>query len=434
MSLFRAAFLLMLITALAPAADVRGETATATPGLQPDKPATGRFVETDRGFMVPYTTTIPGTDIEFRMVPVPGGVAEIGAASAEEDAEQPTSSPRKVQLAPYWIAEHEVTWDEYWNYMALDGSFSKIKQLRNLVSMSSAEGDSVAPLLKKYDRLWQAIESAPDHVDGITSPTPLYDPSATYESGEEPRLPAVTMTPYAAKQYTKWLSEITGATYRLPSEAEWEHAALAGGPAPYGAGEDGAAINADSLDDYAWTDSNSDYAAHEVGKKKPNAWGVYDMVGNVAELVLDEHQEEQDAGDASKTKTRSWAEAVAWPTKADARIAKGGWYDAPPVDSRVASRMPTNNVDWKGSDPNYPKSPWWFADYPATGVGFRLVRPLEPIPDELQPRVWEIDHEDIQADVATRLEEGRGKLQSIDENLPEVVEQLKEGDVEKLLN
>ena len=397
-------------------------------GMQSEKPASGPFVETDHGFMVPYSQSIPGSDVKFEMVPIPGGVVTIKSTASDNDV-------RRVKLPHYWIARHEVTWAEYWQFMALDTTFSQINQLRNMVAITEQEGESVAPTLKRYAQLWNAIESEPSHVDGVTAPTPLYDASTTYQSGEDPRLPAVTMSPYAAKQYTKWLTHITGADYRLPSEAEWEHAARAGGKGPYGAGEEGKSITAENLDAYAWHEDNSDYASQKVAEKKPNAWGLYDMIGNAAEWVLDAPRPEaNEANNASSTEPLDWQSAIRWPTEATSRVAKGGFWDAAPADCRIESQMVSVAEDWKFTDPNFPKSPWWYSDDPAFGVGMRIVRPLAPMDRKTKEKVWAIDHEYIQEDVDARLEEGRGKLQRVDVDLPKAIEQLQDKDVQKLLN
>jgi formylglycine-generating enzyme required for sulfatase activity len=68
-----------------------------------------------------------------------------------------------------------------------------------------------------------------------------------------------------------------GYHYRLPTEAEWEYAARAGSTSPY----------AGKPDEVAWYNGNSDDETHPVGTKKPNAWGLYDMEGNVKEWVED---------------------------------------------------------------------------------------------------------------------------------------------------
>jgi formylglycine-generating enzyme len=374
-----------------PAAD------SAKLGLVSEQPKDGHFVKTAEGFMIPYTATIPGTDVEFEMVPIPGGKFKMGSPDGEK-GHKPVEGPQfEVDVEPCWMGKFEITWAEYREFMKLTDVFK------------SFEGVQPPPRAVTKD----------NQADAVTAPSNLYDPTFTFRNGQKPRLPAVTMSQYAAKQYTKWLSLLSGDFYRLPTEAEWEHAARADQKTAYFFGDDPA-----QLGKYAWYFENSTETTHEVGQKQPSPWGLYDIYGNASEWVLDQYL--PDGYKKFGGRSTIWKDAIVWPTKLFPRVLRGGSWDADAADCRSASRRGSSDDEWRETDPNSPKSPWWFTEPEALGVGFRIIRPLKPAAEADRAKYWDSDLASITLDAKDRLDQGRGARGIVDPNLPDAVQKLDE--------
>ncbi len=295
--------------------------------------------------MEPYTEVISGTDVSFKLVPIPGGEFLMGSPAAEAGRNDDEGPQHKVKVEPFWMATTEMTWDLYdiW-------SFNLDIQRRQIEKQQPTELDKTA--------------------DGITRPTKPYT-DMTFGMGQS-GFPAICMTQHAAKKFCEWLSAKTGHYYRLPTEAEWEYACRAGTTTAYSFGDDPA-----DIDDYAWHYDNSNEKYQKVGKKKPNPWGLYDMHGNVSEWCLDKYE----ADFYAKFGPDMVAEnPLCIPDKEYPRVARGGSWDDDAPGLRSAARH-YSTAEWKQQDPQIPVSVWYMTD--AQHVGFRVIRPLKvPNKDE----------------------------------------------------
>jgi formylglycine-generating enzyme required for sulfatase activity len=255
------------------------------------------------------------------------------APAARAEDKKPTSQPTVTDEIPGSTVSIEMVAIPAGEFKPTKGDAGKIK----LLYMSKTEITWDAYNIFAY-RLDMSEKDKAADVDAKSRPSHPYG-DATHGFGNH-NYPAIHITRNAAEHFCQWLSKKTGKTYRLPTEAEWEYACTCGGTekAPEG----------DALDKVAWYWDNSDDKTHPVGKKQPNAWGLYDMLGNVAEYVTIPGE----AADAKPT-------------------AAGGSYDDKPEDISCAARK-TQDPTWNSTDPQNPKSKWWLSDGPF--VGFRIVR------------------------------------------------------------
>jgi formylglycine-generating enzyme required for sulfatase activity len=285
----------------------------------------------------PYKLTIPGATVTFEMVPVPAGEFTMGAPAGDARAKKDEQPQHKVRLDAFWMQAHEVTWDEY------------------RLFMFAAQGGEAA----RKD----------DLVDAVSRPTRPYV-EMSFGMGID-GFPAISMTQHAANKYAEWLSARTGEFFRLPTEAEWEYACRAGATTEFPFGDD-----ASKLGDFAWYAGNSSGKYQKVGTRKPNAWGLYDMLGNVMEWTLDQYTP-YTAG----AQVNPWVKA----SQPYPHAVRGGSWNDPPEMLRCTARVPSD-ASWKQQDPQLPKSIWYMTD--AQWLGFRLVRPGKlPTADEMY-RYW----------------------------------------------
>ncbi len=164
-----------------------------------------------------------------------------------------------------------------------------------------------------------------------------------------PTKPVEQVSWNAAVEFCRKLSDEEGVEYRLPTEAEWEYACRAGTTTAYSFGADASGIG-----EYVWYKDNSKGSTHPVGEKKPNAWGLFDMHGNVYEWCQDLY------GPYERLQVVS--DPIGPASGDHGRVLRGGACVYLPMGVRAAYRI-TNFPHFRNHD-----------------IGFRLARtiPLSP--------------------------------------------------------
>ena len=280
-----------------------------------------------------YEQKLSVGNLRFAMVPIPAGKFKIGSTITASKINTYETPQKEIALDAFWMSATEVTRD-------------------------------VFDVFLKDENTSQNAD-----VDAITRPSPQYV-DLTWGMGKEGGYPANSMSQYAALMFCKWLYKQTGIFYRLPTEAEWEYASRAGATTPYYFGAD-----PNMLSKYAWFQKNSANKYQKVAQKLPNAWGLYDMLGNLMEWTTDHYVPNRYASIESNNPMVEPTQGV-YP-----KVLRGGSFLSDANACRNGKRIKSDPI-WNRRDPQIPKSKWWLTE--AKDVGIRLVRPLQqPTPEQV---------------------------------------------------
>jgi len=215
--------------------------------------------------------------IGMKLVLIPKGTFQMGSPPSEDGSQNDERQHKVMLTRDYYLGAFEVTQDQYLKVMGRNPSYF--------------QGDEVAERHPQTYRVVKEVDSSNHPVEQV--------------SWED------------AVEFCKKLSDFpeekkAGRVYRLPTEAEWEYACRAGSKTAYSFGE-----SSQSLGDYAWFRVNNKQT-HPVGEKKANAWGLYDMHGNVWEWCSDWYGEYPKGAVSDPTGPREGSDRV---------YRGGGWDD-----------------------------------------------------------------------------------------------------------
>lgn len=297
-----------------------------------------------------FTERIPGSGVSFNMIAVPGGKFHMGSPDGEPFRRDDEGPVREVVLSPFFMGEIEVSWNEYMAFYI----------------QTSAEGRSTDT---------EGLRSK-GKTDAISGATPPYgQPDQGWGMGERP---AISFSFHAAETYCKWLSIVTGKNYRLPTEAEWEYACRSGSDEPYFFGGEPEKYEKKGLrarisdndtsviNTYVIYRENSLGKTHLPDRVRANSFGLKNMSGNVAEFCSDWY-----SPGAYSLYPEGPVINPRGPAEGAEHVIRGGSYLSTAGFVRSAARDHTRTSAWLKTDPQMPKSIWWYSD--CFYVGFRVV-------------------------------------------------------------
>lgn len=298
-----------------------------------------------------FVETIPSTHITMSMKAIPGGSFKMGSPENEWGRNDDEGPQRLVSVSPFFMGEFEVSWDQYWAFY------------RETMS----EGRTAPEIVYLHN-------SAPG-IDAVSGPTPPFgNPDQGWGMGQRP---AVTMTHYAAEIFCKWLSIKTGKTFRLPTEAEWEYAARGGSEDAYFFGGNPRKYSSEGflrsifpadttgINSYVVYKLNSRNKTAVPSSVRANPYGLKNMYGNVMEYCSDWY-----AADAYALLSDGVLDPKG-PEYGEEHVVRGGTYADDATLLRSAARSHTQHDAWLRTDPQNPKSIWWYSD--VKSIGFRVV-------------------------------------------------------------
>lgn len=302
-----------------------------------------------------FTEKIPGTAVSFNMKAIPAGEFQIGSPSKEPFHAGSEGPQKKIKVSKFFMGETEVTWDMYWAFYG--ETYSEGRTPPEQVYANNSRED----------------------VDAVTGPTPPFGiPEQGWGGGDRP---AITMTHYAAETFCQWLSLKTGKKYRLPTEAEWEYATRGGTQTPYffpgnpkkfsneGFWRWLSKADTTVISSYVIYANNSRNRTEEPSAVQANPFGLKNTLGNVMEYCSDWYSED------AYSKLTDGAQDPKGPASGTERVVRGGWFGEDASNVRSASRAATQHDKWLKTDPQQPKSIWWYSDVKA--IGFRVVCEVE---------------------------------------------------------